>query len=75
MIRIYLVAAGLLALAALAVGLWQAGARAERTQSAAATAKVRIEMMEQTRGARNAAENLDDDGLVDALGRWLLPRP
>ena len=75
MIRIYLVAAVLLTLAALAAGLWQAGARAERVQNTAATAKLRIEMMEQTRGARDAAENLDDDGLVDALGRWLLPRP
>lgn len=75
MTRLYLAGAALLAVAAIAFGLWQAGGRAERARSDAATSKARIETIQTTKGARDAAQRLDDDGLVDALGRWLLPRP
>lgn len=73
MTRLYLAGAGLLAVAALAFGLWQAGAQSQRARIDAATSKARIETITETKGARDAAENLDDDSLIDALGRWLLP--
>ena len=75
MSRLYIAAAAVLAVAAAAVALWQAGARGERGRLEAAAGAARLETIGQTKGARHAAESLDDDGLVDALGRWLLPRP
>jgi len=45
----------------------------ERAAREAAAAKARLEHIEDAKGLRNDAEKLDDDGLFDALGRWMRP--
>jgi len=37
------------------------------------TYKDRILRLQETKERRDAAEALDDDGLLDALGRWIMP--
>lgn len=73
MIRLYLAAAALLAIAVVAFGLWWGGVQNERSRLEADTNKTRIETMKQNKGDRDAAQNLDDDSLIDTLGRWILP--
>jgi hypothetical protein len=71
--KIYIAAGGGLAIVALIYSVFLAGAYQERARADAATNEARIEAIQQTKGARNDAANLDDDGLIDSLGRWLLP--
>lgn len=67
-------AAAIAAIVALA-GLFIGGMHYERNRADAATAKARVEEILKTEGLRDDAANLDDDGLLDTLGRWLLPSP
>ena len=66
---------GAVAVLALLGAVWWHGRETARDEAAARAANDRIETIKTTKGARDAAETLDDDSLVDALGRWLLPRP
>jgi hypothetical protein len=75
MLGMYLKAGAGVAVVALAYGLWIGGVHYERNRAATATAQARIETILNTKGARDAAANLDDDSLIDTLGRWLLPSP
>lgn len=49
-----------------------ARARAENAEGAA---RVQIEALRGAQEKRDAIEALDDDGLLDRLGRWILPAP
>lgn len=75
MTRIYIAAA----CAALAIGAvawaYRAGVTGERARLEAERAQTTIEALKQSQKDRTDAQNLDDDGLIDALGRWLLPAP
>lgn len=75
MIRAYIIGAAAIALAA---GVWYIrhdAAMSERARIEAERAQTTIEAMRQSQKDREDAQNLDDDGLVDALSRWLLPQP
>ena len=64
---------GAVAVLALLGAVWWHGGKAERDAAAARAANDRVEHITDTKEKRDAAESLDDDSLVDALGRWLLP--
>lgn len=75
MIRIYIIAAAAIALAA---GIWYIrhdAAMSERARIEAERAQTTIEALRQSQKDREDAKDLDDDGLINALGRWLLPAP
>lgn len=75
MTRIYITIA---CASALAAGAWYIryyAAQSERARIEADRAQTTIEAMKQNQRDREDAKNLDDDGLFDALGRWLLPAP
>jgi hypothetical protein len=70
--RLYAYGAAAATVLVIAYGVWIGGIHHERSRSEAATATARIETILNTKGARDAAKNLDDDSLLNALGRWLL---
>ena len=64
------------AIAALAGGIWwlrHDAARQREAELTAATYQDRILRMREAQERRDAANRLDDDGLLDALGRWIVP--
>jgi hypothetical protein len=75
MIRLYIIAAvaagGLIGLA----WLQYTAIQSERARAEAERARTTIEALKQNKEDVQDAQNLDDDGLIDALGRWLLPSP
>ena len=72
------IATGAALVAILALGLWwvryDAASDREAELRAAADA-ARIRHIEDAKGKRDDAENLDDDSLLDALSRWIVPAP
>lgn len=75
MIRAYIIIAAAIALAA---GVWYIrhdAAMSERARIEAEQAQTTIEALRQSQKDREDAKDLDDDGLINALGRWLLPAP
>jgi hypothetical protein len=64
---------GAVAVLALIGAVWWHGGKSARDEAAARAANDRLQHITDTRDKRDAAENLDDDGLINALGRWLLP--
>jgi len=75
MIRIYIIAA---IIAGAGIGLlWlqHTAIQSERARAEAERARTTIEALKQNKEDMQDAQNLDDDSLIDALGRWLLPSP
>ena len=75
MTGLYIKAAVALAAVVALCGLFIGGMHYERSRADAATAKARVDEILKTEGLRDDAANLDDDGLVNTLGRWILPSP
>jgi hypothetical protein len=70
------IAIGAALVAILASGLWWVrydAVRDDRAAREAAEAMHRLEDVAATRGRRDDAQKLDDDGLLDALSRWMRP--
>jgi mannose/fructose-specific phosphotransferase system component IIA len=74
-IRLYIIAGCAAALVAGVLWLRHDAVQSERARQEAERAKVTIEALKQNKEDREDAQNLDDDGLLNALGRWLLPSP
>lgn len=75
MIRAYIIAAAAIALAASVWYIRHDAAMSERARIEAERAETTIEALRQSQKDREDAKDLDDDGLINALGRWLLPAP
>jgi DNA polymerase III alpha subunit len=74
-IKAAIIAAGLAAIVGAALWLRHDAAQQREADLRAQTYQDRILRMQEAKERRDAAESLDDDGLLDALGRWVLPRP
>ena len=73
MIRIYLIGGIAAVLCLSAIWLWNAAVQGERDRVDAAVAHERLKNIGEAKGKRDEATRLDDDGLLDALGRWFVP--
>jgi hypothetical protein len=73
--RIYAAAALVAAGVAGVAWLRHDAAQQREADLRAETYQDRIIRLQEAKERRNAAQNLDDDGLFNALGRWVLPRP
>ena len=70
------IAIGATLVAFLGAGLWWVrydAVRDDRDAREAAEAMRRLEDVAATNERRDDAKKLDDDGLLDALGRWMRP--
>lgn len=73
MTRAYAYLGAIVAIAAIVGAIYWHGVTTERERQAARAANDRLEHISDAKGKKDAAESLDDNGLIDALGRWLLP--
>lgn len=71
--RLAMAAALVAAIVAGVMWLRHDAARQREAELTAATYQDRILRMREAQERRDAANRLDDDGLFDALGRWVLP--
>jgi hypothetical protein len=73
--RLYIIAACAAALIAGILWVRHDAIQSERARAEAERARTTIEALKQNKEDVQDAQNLDDDSLIDALGRWLLPSP
>jgi hypothetical protein len=70
-----IISAGLVAIIAGLLWLRHDAAAQREAELREGAYRDRILRMVEAKERRDAAQSLDDDGLLDALGRWVLPRP